>query len=78
MRGTCVATNYNRRRYYTKSTTTLRNEEFDRQIRLRKDLDAFRRIAVALFNGDDLNEEDTALVMKATQQLCPETTTLDE
>lgn len=73
-----MATNYNRRRYYTKSTTTLRNEEIDRGIRLRKDLDAFRRIAVALYNGDDLNEEDTKLVRRAAQALNPEEFSDDE
>lgn len=55
-------TNYNRRRYYTKSTTTLRNEEMNRNLWLSQQLNLFKRIAIAqAFNAPLSPEEQTAL-----------------
>lgn len=55
-----MGTNYNRRRYYTKSNETIRKERYEAERRQRLLLDTFRRIAIAQAFGVALTPEDQA------------------
>lgn len=66
-----MGTNYNRARRYAKSASTLDRERIDREISTARQRDNFRRIAIALFNGEDLNDVDTTTMLNAIRQLTP-------